>query len=558
MTQLDESKIYIQYAKDVINHRIVACENIILACKRFLSWFSRDDMYFDYEDVDAKIRFVGKMKHSTGTHNNKPFVLLPWQQWCFAGIYGWKWKETNLRVTENVLMFMARKNGKTALAAAIALVASIRDNENQPEIEFIANSAQQARIGFEATKNYAESLDPKKKVFKRYRNDIRIPRVKGLIQVLASDSMSLDGYNSSLFIIDEFHAAKDWSLYNVMKSSQGMREQPLSIIITTAGFLLAGYPCYEQRSVCIDILRGLKQDDTMFCALYEPDEKDDWQDESTWIKSNPSLGQTVRKQYLKNQVKDAKNNTSLEVGVKTKNFNIFCQSANTWIKDDYLKRVSKDIDLKLDDYKDQEAYMGVDLSAISDLTCTSVMLPPNPNRLLYPDKFIFKTYIYIPQEALDTSPNKELYKQWIKEGYAECTSGNVVDYDYILSQQKEISKDVMLYGVYYDSWNATQWAINAESQGLPLEPYSQSIGNFNKPTKFLEMLIKSNKCVIDNNIAVRWCFGNVELKIDYNENCKPVKAGQDKTKKIDPVISMLQALGGYFNKNNYSPELFAI
>lgn len=116
----------------------------------------------------------------------------------------------------------------------------------------------------------------------------------------------------------------------------------------------------------------------------------------------------------------------------------------------------------------------------------------------------------------------------------------------------------MLYGVYYDSWNATQWAINAESEGLPLEPYSQSIGNFNKPTKFLEMLIKSNKCVIDNNIAVRWCFGNVELKIDYNENCKPVKAGQDKTKKIDPVISMLQALGGYFNKNNYSPELFAI
>ena len=556
MTIIDDSKVYIRYAKDVIDGKIIACQNIILACKRFISWFERDDMYFDYDDVDSKIRFVGKMKHSTGVHNNQQFTLLPWQQWCFAGIYGWKWKETNLRVTENVLMFMARKNGKTALAAAIALVASIKDNENQPEIEFIANSAAQARIGFEATTNYAESLDPKKKVFQRFRNNIRIPRVKGLIQVLASDSMSLDGYNSSLFIIDEFHAAKDWSLYNVMKSSQGMREQPLSIIITTAGFLLAGYPCYEQRSVCIDILRGLKQDDSIFCALYEPDENDDWQDEKTWIKSNPSLGQTVRIQYLRGQVKNAKNNTSLEVGVKTKNFNIFCQSANTWIADDYLKKISKNIDINY--FKDEECYMGVDLSAISDLTCTGIMFPPNPNRKKYPNKFVFKTFIYIPQEALETSPNKEIYKQWIKEGYAECTSGNVVDYDYILAEQKNISKSTILYGVYYDSWNATQWAINAESEGLPLEPYSQAIGNFNKPTKFFEMLVKSNKCVIDNNPAVRWCFGNVELKIDYNENCKPVKAGNDKTKKIDPVIAMLQALGGYFNKNNYSPELFAI
>lgn len=556
MTQLDESKIYIQYAKDVIEHRIVACENIILACKRFLSWFSRDDMYFDYEDVDAKIRFVGKMKHSTGTHNNKPFVLLPWQQWCFAGIYGWKWKETNLRVTQNVLMFMARKNGKTALAAAIALVAAIKDKENQPEIEFIANSAAQARIGFEATTNYAESLDPKKKVFQRFRNNIRIPRVKGLIQVLASDSMGLDGYNSSLFIIDEFHAAKDWSLYNVMKSSQGMRDQPLSIIITTAGFLLTGYPCYEMREVCIDILKGLKTDDSMFCALYEPDKDDDWTDSSTWIKSNPSLGQTVKMNYLEGQVKDAKNNTSLEIGVKTKNFNIFCQSSSVWIADDYIRNSSQDVDIN--DYVAEESYIGVDLSVVSDLTCTSIMFPPNANRKKNPDKFVFKSYIYIPEEALESSPNKEIYKEWIKNGYAIKTSGNVVDYDYILSEQLKLQKSTALMGVYYDKYNATQWAINAETEGLPLYPYSQSLGNFNQPTKYFEMLVKSGKCVIDNNPAVRWCFGNVELKFDANENCKPVKAGNDKTKKIDPVISMLECIGGYFSANNYAPELFAI
>ena len=555
MTQI-EDKIYIKYAQDIVNGNIAACENIILACKRFLSWFERDDMYFDYADVDQKIRFVAKMKHSTGIHNRQPFILLPWQQWCFASIFGWKWTSNNLRVTENVMMFMARKNGKTATCAAIALVAAVCDKEASPEIEFVANNSQQAAIGFTQTKDYAESLDPKKKIFKRFRSEIRIPPVKGTIKVLASDSMGLDGYNSSLFILDEMHAQRNWDLYNVLRSSQGMRQQPLAIVITTAGFLLNGYPCYEMRQTCTEILRGLKQDDSFFAALYELDEDDDWKDESTWIKANPSLGQTVRYEYLRGQVQQATNNTSLEIGVKTKNFNMFCQSADVWITDTYIQNNSQRIDASklIGEY----AYMGVDLSAISDLTCTSVMFPPNKFREYYPDKYIFKTFVYIPEEAFETSINAELYKQWKRQGYVTMTSGNVVDYDYILLDQKQVMQDTTLQGVYYDNWNATQWAINATNEGLPLEPYSQALGNFNKPTKLFEMLIKSGKVIIDDNPCVRWCFGNVELKTDWNENCKPIKSAGDKNKKIDPVISMLEALGGYLNSPHYQPEVFTL
>ena len=555
MTQI-EDKIYIKYAQDIVDGNIAACENIILACKRFLSWFERDDMYFDYADVDQKIRFVAKMKHSTGIHNRQPFILLPWQQWCFASIFGWKWTSNNLRVTENVMMFMARKNGKTATCAAIALVAAVCDKEASPEIEFVANNSQQAAIGFTQTKDYAESLDPKKKIFKRFRSEIRIPPVKGTIKVLASDSMGLDGYNSSLFILDEMHAQRNWDLYNVLRSSQGMRQQPLAIVITTAGFLLNGYPCYEMRQTCTEILRGLKQDDSFFAALYELDEDDDWKDESTWIKANPSLGQTVRYEYLRGQVQQATNNTSLEIGVKTKNFNMFCQSADVWITDTYIQNSSQRVDVSklIGEY----AYMGVDLSAISDLTCTSVMFPPNKFREYYPDKYIFKTFVYIPEEAFETSINAELYKQWKRQGYVTMTSGNVVDYDYILLDQKQVMQDTTLQGVYYDNWNATQWAINATNEGLPLEPYSQALGNFNKPTKLFEMLIKSGKVIIDDNPCVRWCFGNVELKTDWNENCKPIKSAGDKNKKIDPVISMLEALGGYLNSPHYQPEVFTL
>jgi len=550
MTEIDESKLYIKYAKDVVSGKKVACEAIKLACQRFLDWFNRDDIYFDYEDVDKKIHFISLMKHFTGQHNGQSFTLLPWQAWAVAHIFGFKYKETNLRVINNVFIMISRKAGKTAFAAALCLCCAIADHENGAEIELVANSKQQANIAFEMCKNFAESLDPQKRFIRRKRSIIEIPKTKSSIQVLSSDAMGNDGYNSSCFVLDEFHAAKDWSLYNVMKSSQGMRQQPLAIVITTAGFLLNGYPCYEYRETCIEILKGIKEDDSQFAAIYELDEKDDWQDEENWPKCAPSLGHTVSYKYLRDQVKAAINTPAQEVGVKTKNFNMFCQSSEVWIPDNYIVDSMQKVDI--DDYLDEESYLGVDLSSVSDLTSTSILFPPNPKRAIHPDKFVFKSYMYLPESALEENINSEQYKIWKNNKQLIMTSGNVVDYDFILKDQIMLHKKTYVINCAYDQFNASQWAINAETEGLPLVPYSQSLGNFNKPTKFLELLIRQGKVVIDANSLVRWCFGNVSLKIDWNENCKPVKAGGDKTKKIDPVISMIQALGGYLDTHNYS------
>ena len=556
MTVKDLSKEYIRYAEDVISGKLIACEAIKLACKRYLDWFDRDDIYFDYDDVDKKIRFILMMKHFTGIHNGKPFILLPWQQWCLSHIFGWKWNNTKTRVTTKVLIFISRKNGKTAFASAIGLCCALCDKEPNAEVELVANSRQQAHIAFDMTYNFSESLDPQKRMIKRFRDTIKIPKTKSKVQVLSSDSMGLDGYNASCFILDEFHAAKDWNLYNVLISSQGMRQQPLAIVITTAGFLLNGYPCYEYRKTCIEILKGLKQDDSQFAAIYELDKDDDWQDENNWIKCSPSLGQTVLHKYMRDQITTAINQPSMEYGVKTKNLNMWVQSKDIWIPDTFIEDASEKVNI--DDFLNEQCYMGVDLSSISDLTCTSVMFPPNHNRKIYPDKFVFKNYIYLPETALAESTNSELYKYWKRHNHIDVTSGNVVDYDYILSKQIEISKKTYIANVAYDSWNATQWAINATSEGLPLTPYSQAIGNFNKPTKTFEMLLRQNKIIIDNNPVIRWCFGNVELKIDYNENCKPVKANNDKSKKIDPVIAMLQALGIYLNEPHYNNIITAV
>jgi len=551
MSNYDLTKQYNQYVEDVIDGKVITSETIKLACVRYKKFFDRDDIYFDYDDVDRRIRVVARMKHFKGKSNRKPFILLPYQQWIFASIFGFKYKATGFRMTKKALLFMARKSGKTALAAAICLTQLLLDNNNGQEIDFLANSGAQARLGFEMTKGFARSLDPNGLIFKRYRDSVRMPYNDSVVDVLNSEGMTLDGRNASTFIEDEFAAAKNWDVWNVMISSQGFQEQPLAIAITSANFLLDGYPCYEWRKTCVSVLKGEMTDDALFAALYELDKGDDWTDESVWIKANPSIGETITYDYLRDQVNAAKNQTALEFAVRTKHMNEFCQSSDIWITAQTIKNVMQPIDFE--DFRGEEAYVGVDLSSVSDITSTTVMFPPNKNRKLYPDKFVFKSIIYLPASCLAESVNKNIYDSWRLKGELKVTEGNVIDYNYILKDQLELADKLQMLCVAYDAYNATQWAIEATNEGLPLVQFSQSLGNFNKPTKDLERMIKSGKCVIDDSSAVLWCFNNVKLKFDYNSNCKPDKSTREQ--KIDPVISMCEALGAYFSEGGQDIEI---
>lgn len=197
MTFIDESKPYIQYAQDVISGKIIAPKYIILACFRMMDWFNRNDIYFDYKDVERKIVFISKLKHSTGKFAGQNFHLLPYQSWMIANIFGWKWTKNDYRVIKKALLFMSRKSGKTAFAAAVALAHTLVDNEPSAEVEIVANSRHQAGIAMEHIQNFANSVDPRGKVFKRYRGYMRVPVTQSLIQVLSSDATGNDGYNSS-------------------------------------------------------------------------------------------------------------------------------------------------------------------------------------------------------------------------------------------------------------------------------------------------------------------------------------------------------------------------
>ena len=544
---------YVDYVKGVLDGSIVACEYIKLACQRTIDFDNRDDMYFDEEDVTRRINFIWKMRHSTGEHNRQHFKLLPWQLWLISQIFGWKWKDTGYRVTRKVFLMISRKNGKTAICSALSLAAMVGDAQSGQEIDIIANNSKQAGICFDQIKNYAESVDPLRKIFQTYRSEIRVPYFKSKIQVLSSESMGLDGWNSSVVIFDEFHAQKNWDLYNVMKSSQAAREQPLMIVLTTAGFLIGeAYPCYSTWETCIDILRKDKQDDAYFSAIYQLDEGDDWQDEACWIKCSPSLDQTVFRQFMREELTAAKNNVSLENGIRTKTLNEWRQSENVWLPYDLLKSNMKPMTVEeMSNLPNVSyAYIGVDLSAVSDLTALSLMVESE-------GKFYFKSWAFVPEDCLLSGQNAMRYRDWQKMGYIDVTDGNVQDYDYILSKIREIDSVIPIAGVYYDQWNAVQFAVNATNIGLPMYPYSQALGNFNRPTKMFELLLKKGDIVMDYNTMVLWCFANSTLKYDFNDNCKPIKA-DTKNGKIDTVIAMLQALGGYYLDNNFTQDLTAV
>lgn len=538
-------KTHQKYALDVIDGKIIACHYIQMACKRYLSFF--DKYEYREEKVEKVINFIQKLRHFKGKHNGKPFILEQWQIWIISAIFGF-YRENGKRLCNNVYIEIARKNGKTALIGAISLYMLVADGESGAEVDFLANNAKQAGIAYEFASYFLQSIDPKGKYFERLRSKIKFDKTKSFIQVLSSESSGLDGFDSSCFILDEVHEQKDDKLYSVMVSSQGQRENPLGLLITTAGFNMFGF-CYTYRQACIEVISGHKEDDALFSAIFTLDEEDKWDDKDVWIKSNPNLGITVQPNYLERQINNAKINSSLEVGTKTKNLNMWVSSSDIWINNDILLQCTQNFEYR--DFEEETlCYLGVDLSAVSDMTAVATMIP-------YDDKFYFKVHYYLPESALENGPNANLYFNWKNQGYLNITPGNVVDYSYITKDIQQISEYLLIDKIAYDQYNSTQWAIEMTNIGMPIEPYSQGLWNFNKPSKEIERLIKMGKVVIDNNPITRWCFANVTLKEDHNFNIKPIKT--EKNKKIDGVIAMIQSLGIYLEQPQYgNSEIFVI
>lgn len=527
------------YAQDVLNGNIVAGELVKLACKRFVNDLERDDLEFRYEIGDKFVQFCGLVKHFKGNTTGKPFVLERWQKFIVYNLLCFYYTDTNNRRFTKALINISRKQGKSALASIICLWFLLCDGEGSPECDLSANSANQAMVAFEFVENFARQLDPRQKTIKRYRRQLTTSFNSGKLNVFASDSTKLDGFNASFFLVDEAGAARDTKMYDVLRSSQGQRTNPLGMIISTAGFDLTS-PFFKMCKVGAEVMRGIKEEDNGFYMIFQLDEDDDWTDENVWEKVMPNLGVTVEKKFVHEEVNNAKNNSEAEVSILTKTFNKWCSTSTTWISNDFIQKCISPV--KWSDFDENTfCYVGVDLAATGDLTSLTFLFKNEDDEKLY-----LKHLYYLPEYTLNHSPNKMKYRQWVKRGELIITPGNVTDYDYILADLKKHTEPYCTQKIGYDPWNATQFVINATNEGLPMYPVSQSISNLTKPTKTLERLIKMGKVVFDNNEITTWCFENSSPKYDWNDNIKIIKGGS-KEQKIDGVISSIMALSVYLD-----------
>lgn len=535
---------YTEYADDVLSGKIIACRYIKDVCSRYLKWLQRKDIEFRADKADRVVNFVQKLELYEGQWAGNPFILSPFQKFIVYYVYGFYYSGTDRRVIRHAILEVGRKNGKSMFAAALSLYALIADGEQAAQVQIVANSARQSDILFQMVKNIASRMDPKQKYLKPTLKKLKYDKTKSFCEALSSDASRLDGFNSFVFFQDEAHEAKTMDLFAVLATSQAARKNPLSFIITSAGKNPL-CPYYQIRQSAIDVIQGRKTNDTTVAFIYTLDDGDDWHSETVWQKSNPNLHISCSIDYLRDQVLQAESSLIDATDVISKNFGVWQQSLiETWITDNQIVKSMQKVNIEL--FKNSECFVGVDLAAVSDLTCWTVLFPPDAEREIWPDKYVFKSIAYLPEDTIGKSPNSALYRKFISSGELKLTPDNVVDYDIILNDLLSLNESTYIVSVAYDSWNATQFAINATSQGLPMQPFSQSLGNFNRPTKEFERLLLSGKVIIDVSELVRWCFSNVRIKIDHNENCKPDKA--QKAQKIDAVISILEALGAYLSR----------
>ena len=536
-------KGYERYVRGVLDGSIVAGKNIRLMCERFVMMRGREDIYFDDVCVDEAISFISNIKHFLGKSAGKYFILEPWQEFVISCILGLKWKRNNYRVCTETYIQIARKAGKDAFMAALALYMMIVDGEASPEIACLANSRDQARILFDYVTNFSKSLDPKGAAVKSYRNYVKMPANNGMVKVFSADASVLDGLNVSMGVLDEYHEAKDRKLYDVIKSSMGMRTQPLMVVITTAGFNWES-PCYDMYKLGIEVLNGVKEDDTFFPFIFQLDEDDDIEDERNWVKCQPNLDVTVTRDFMRGELVKMRNDSTAEVGIKTKTFNMWCTSSMVWIKPEVV--VANMEGLKLEEFIGYTGVIGVDLGSVNDLTAISLMIPLT-------SKKIFFNWAFLPYETYKNHPNKELYDKFIAEGSLILTAGNVTDYDFVANKIREINEIIPVTDVYYDKWNSTQFAITMTEMGFNMVEFSQAIGNYNAATKEFQRLMLTNELTIQKSSNFLWQMTCVTIKVDSNGNEKPMKTSWV-TQKIDNVIACTTALGGWLKAGGCSND----
>ena len=514
---------------------------------------------YDKAAADFAVAFIESLCHTKGTWAGKPFELIDWQEQIIRDLFG-TLKPNGYRQFNTAYIEIPKKQGKSELAAAVALLLTCGDGEERAEVYGCAADRQQASIVFEVAADMVRmcpALSKRVKILASQKRLIYTP-TNSFYQVLSAEAYSKHGFNIHGVVFDELHTQPNRKLFDVMtKGSGDARMQPLYFLITTAGTDTHSI-CYETHQKAKDIIEGRKIDPTFYPVIYGADESDDWTNPKVWKKANPSLDITVGIDKVKAACESAKQNPGEENAFRQLRLNQWVKQAVRWMPMEKWDKCAFAVDE--DELEGRVCYGGLDLSSTTDITSFVLVFPPSlggaasvprlgdgfatsccppPDK---DDKYIILPYFWIPEDNLTLRVNRDHvpYDVWERQGYLQTTEGNVVHYGFIEQFIEKLGERFNIREIAFDRWGAVQMVQNLEGMGFTVVPFGQGFKDMSPPTKELMKLVLEQKIAHGGHPVLRWNMDNIYIRTDPAGN---IKADKEKsTEKIDGAVATIMAL----------------
>jgi phage terminase large subunit-like protein len=488
----------------------------------------------------AVLFFEKFLTHAKGELGGKPFLLEPWQRQYVRALFA---EQDGKRKVRTSLLALPRKNGKSTLAAGVALRCLMED-EPGAEVYSCAASRDQARLVFDTAKIAVEQSPVLRQHLKVYRNAIVREATHATYKALSAEAGIQHGLSAHAVIFDELHVSNR-EMWEVMISSQGARRNPLTVALTTAG--------HDRKSVCWDVWKyaegvesGAIKDDTFLPMIFAAPVDADWKSETVWAKANPNLGVSVKLDFLRGECARAVEMPTYENTFRQLYLNQWTEQDQRWLRMDHWAQGNEPCPV---DLSGRECWAGLDLATTYDTTALVLLFPLEDGRYWVEPRF------WIPDENMHARVRRDKvpYDVWAKQGHLQMTPGNVTDYDRVRADINALAKRYQIRGLAIDRWNATQLATQLQGDGLSVVGFGQGYGSMSAPAKQLEGLVVGGKILHGGHPTLTWQAGNVAIQSDYAGNIKPRKNG-DRTKRIDGIVSLVMAIGIHATSTTPPPE----
>lgn len=500
--------------------------------------------FFDPKAGDRPVRFIETFCRQAEGQIGAPIKLDLWQKAFVETLFGWKDKATGLRRYTEAMLEVGRKNGKTTMLAGIGLYMLVADGEGAAEIYSVATKRDQASKVFRAACNMRAQSPEIAALTKKRRSDLYVPATFSMFTPLGANADTLDGLNSHLVIVDEMHAIKGRQLYDVMKESQSSRRQPLMLEITTNGFERESI-FDDQYEYAVRVIEGKTPEPVhnFLALLYELDEREEWLDESAWVKANPGLGTIKRLDKLQELAKRAKAQPRFLPSLLCKEFNLKSVSEKAWLPWEWIDNgLTFDRELVRDTY----AIGGCDLSSTTDLTCATLLIRRPDDPMIY----VLQMY-FIPEERVREVEGKGFeapYAIWRDRGLVTVCPGSMVDYHMVTQWFVDTCAELEINPLWicYDRALSGYWVPEMEAAGFEMERTPQGPITWSQPMKEMGAHFEEKRVNYNANPVLRWCLSNTQAKSLNSkgiQSIQPVKINENQ--RIDGMVSLLNAWVGY-------------